>query len=53
MIHGLSDEEKLKVIRPILGDHCLDGNMPTIHRTLKSQLNILTNMLVNKELMVH
>ena len=40
MIHGLSDEEKFKVIRPILGDHCLDGNMPTIHRTLESQLNI-------------
>ena len=40
MIHGLSDEEKFKVIRPILGDHCLDGNMPTIHRTLENQLNI-------------
>ncbi len=40
MIHGLSDEEIFKVIRPILGDHYLDGNMPTIHRTLESQLNI-------------
>lgn len=40
MIHGLSEEEKLKVIRPLLGDHILDQfSMPVIHRTLEKQLD--------------
>ena len=34
MIHGLSEEEKFKVIRPMLGEHMLgDYGMPIIHKT--------------------
>lgn len=40
LIHGLSEEEKLKVIRPLLGDHILDQfSMPVIHRTLENQID--------------
>ena len=35
MIHGLSEEEKFKVIRPMLGEHMLgDYGMPIIHLSL-------------------
>lgn len=27
MIHGLSEEEKFKVIRPMLGEHMLSGKV--------------------------
>lgn len=40
LIHGLSEEEKFKVIRPLLGDHILDQyNMPVIHRTSEEQID--------------
>ena len=40
MIHGLSEEEKFKVIRPLLGDHILDQySMPVIHRTSEEQVD--------------
>lgn len=41
MIHGLSDEEQLKVIRPLLGDHLVDTyDMPVLHKIEESQLDI-------------
>jgi hypothetical protein len=41
MIHGLSEEEKFKVIRPMLGDHMLgDYGMPIIHKTDEEMLDI-------------
>lgn len=41
MIHGLSEEEKFKVIRPLWGDHVLDEyDMPIIHKTLEADLDI-------------
>lgn len=41
MIHGLSEEEKFKVIRPMLGEHMLgDYGMPIIHKTDEEMLDI-------------
>lgn len=41
MIHGLSEEEKFKVIRPMLGNHKIgDYDMPIIQRTLEKQLDV-------------
>lgn len=40
LIHGLSEEEKFKVIRPLLGNHILDQySMPVIHRTSEEQVD--------------
>lgn len=42
MIHGLSEEEKFKVIRPMLGEHMLgDYGMPIIHKTDEEMLDML------------
>lgn len=41
MIHGLTEEEKFKVIRPLWGDHVWDEfEMPVIHKTEEASLDI-------------
>ncbi len=40
MYKYLSNEDMFKIIRPMLGDHILDDNMPIIHRTTETSLDI-------------
>ncbi len=41
MIHGINDYEKLKVIRPILGDHLCDNqHMPVMHKVTEDMLDL-------------
>lgn len=41
MIHGLDDYEKLKVVRPILGDHiCDEYDMPVMHKVTEEMIPI-------------
>ena len=41
LIRGLSEEEKFKVIRPMLGEHMLgEYGMPIIHKTDEEKLDI-------------
>ena len=41
MIHGLNDYEKLKVIRPLLGDHIYDDqNMPVMHKVTEDMIDL-------------
>ncbi len=48
MIHELDDYEKLKVFRPILGDHMLDReNLPVMHKITEDMIDITRALPLN------
>lgn len=48
MIHELDDYEKLKVYRPILGDHILDReNLPVMHKVTEDMIDITKAVPLN------
>jgi hypothetical protein len=38
-MHSLTEEDKFKTIRPILGDHILDNDMPVMHKTSENEID--------------